>query len=852
MADNSVFIAGAASGAFAEAMEGLPPWATQKTAEDIESLLRKSLGIQTKVLSQLVKNGTGGKSADPTDLNNELDKLLKNARAQNAEAPKAKKRHKEEEEEFKKKKKGWAEEKEKTKGRLLYEGLAIKAGNALWGTMVENVNTFDQLYKAGIDMVSGFDSASNGFEALQQMAALTGVRYTELAQTMMKYSQAVNSFGAAKFAKTMTMASGELAKFGFNTKESADLLGTYLETQRGFADVNSKTQDEVQKDLVKFGERITKVSTATGMMRTKLLENLDAISKSVEATILSGQIGTDASEKTQEFIASFSDKNVGTAFLRMMTDSIKPLNATFMDFQKIGFGGFGQKLMEFTRSLEGLDPEEAQKRTAEFTKANKVEMDRMTQQANLLRQVGSKEADGALTMIAGLQQQARAYKEVNAADRAKMEATSKATKDLQSAWEKFQAQLQITFAPTHEILDLLTRTLGILSGFTKWIRDGVTSLETFINSFESVNKMFGKIDLAPWIAVGVIGLGLYYKFNMLQKAVGGLGSVLAWVTKKALGVKDKSASSAGSRTSGNTSRGNRGGKADPGILGTLGSGIGAILEGLAKGIGAFANPKILLGASILAGSIAVIGAGIAGATWIIGKALPSFAEGLKAFDGINGGNLIEVAKGVGALGLAMAAFGVGSVAASFGSVIGTIAGGFSKLFGDGSMLDQLKAFGAVGPGLQAAVSSINNISSSLSNLSATLGAFKGIDNLKAIVSTINSIDLLKAVAFAALGARSGVSLPAPTTPVGVSVPTSPKASTLNSPSAVSPAEDKGTQVKALDPGSPSKPGIEKARPDTGINSMLSYQSSLLEQLLTSTNNLVSVNKDILKYTKVRS
>jgi len=410
MADNSVFITGAAEGAFVEAMEGLPPWATQKTAEDIESILRKSLGIQTKALSELVKC-CGGKGQSPEEIkktNDELGKLVKNLKKENDEYPKRRKFWRDENDANERKRRQWREDQKQSAHGFSISALLIKVGEGAKQAFEDNVNTFDQLYRAGINVVSGFEGAASGFEALQQMAALTGVRYTELAATMEKYSAAVNSFGAAKFAKAMTIASAELYKFGYSTKETGELLGAYLETQRGFNNVNSKTQEEVVKDLTKFGERITKVSTATGMMRSKILDNLDALSKSVEATILAGQIGADASQRTQEFVASFGRKDVGEAFLRMMTDAIKPLNTTFMDFQKIGFGGFGQKLMNFTQSLKGLDPEEAQRLTAEFVAANQAEMGQITQQANLLRQVGMREADGALTMIAGMEQSARA------------------------------------------------------------------------------------------------------------------------------------------------------------------------------------------------------------------------------------------------------------------------------------------------------------------------------------------------------------------------------------------------------------------------------------------------------------
>ena len=67
-----------------------------------------------------------------------------------------------------------------------------------------------------------------------------------------------------------------------------------------------------------------------------------------------------------------------------------------------------------------------------------------------------------------------------------------------------------------------------------------------------------------------------------------------------------------------------------------------------------------------------------------------------------------------------------------------------------------------------------------------------------------------------------------------------------------PAVDGEQQAQPAEKTKATTTGIEKPVLDTGINSMLGYQSSLLEQILQSTQNLVSVNKDILKYARVNT
>jgi hypothetical protein len=157
------------------------------------------------------------------------------------------------------------------------------------------------------------------------------------------------------------------------------------------------------------------------------------------------------------------------------------------------------------------------------------------------------------------------------------------------------------------------------------------------------------------------------------------------------------------------------------ILTGLGQGAGGliqgILTGIARGIGAFGTtPKVLVGAGILAGSIVLIGGAVAAATWMMGKALPTFAAGLKAFDGINGDDLVKVGKGAAALGAGMAVFGAGSGLASAGSIISNISDGFIKFFGGKTTLDQFREMAELAPQLKSGAEGITLFTKSLGEM----------------------------------------------------------------------------------------------------------------------------------------
>lgn len=169
---------------------------------------------------------------------------------------------------------------------------------------------------------------------------------------------------------------------------------------------------------------------------------------------------------------------------------------------------------------------------------------------------------------------------------------------------------------------------------------------------------------------------------------------------------------------GGAGAGTGGGKGAGGALAgmTGGEGAGKGLKSVAGGLKAFANPKILVGATIFGAAITIIGAGIAGAAWILGKALPTFAEGLQAFDDLDGTNLKDVGLGVIQLGAGLVAFGAGGAIAGIGGVVGSLAEGFGSLFGVKSPIEKMMEFAKVGPELKLAGDGIASFNTSLATL----------------------------------------------------------------------------------------------------------------------------------------
>jgi hypothetical protein len=141
-------------------------------------------------------------------------------------------------------------------------------------------------------------------------------------------------------------------------------------------------------------------------------------------------------------------------------------------------------------------------------------------------------------------------------------------------------------------------------------------------------------------------------------------------------------------------KGTAGGKVGANAGGMLGGLGGGILEGLGNGLAAVGAkaPLVIAGAAAIGTAIGLIGAGIAGAAFLTGKALPKLSEGLKSFEQLDGAKLIDSGKGMAAVAAGMAAFGAGSAVAGLGSLVGSITQGISGLFGAEDPMVKMQKF----------------------------------------------------------------------------------------------------------------------------------------------------------------
>lgn len=807
-------------------VSGLPSWATEDTLSKIQTILQKTLGLQNSVLR--MTNG----GLNPRDVK-ELSRSFRDTNKASKENLKLIE----------------TDNIYKRKGEELYRLLgtrqallattvvaATKTFDIMKDTMVSNVKTFDQMFKSGIMVVDSAAGQTDAFKSLGNIALLAGLRIEKFSQVMENFAGA-NAIGAIKFAKTLPVASRKLLDFGFDIEAATMAVGAYLDTVMGTTDVQSMSAREIAEGAAEFGKNLARLSMATGISREKLMQQAAAINSSIEANALAAEYGDQAAQKMSQFAASFSDPDIGNAFVKMMSSKLPILNTTFQNFAKAGLGGLGMQIANFSKSLIGLDPDEAALRTKMFVKGL-GDLGPMINQQKLLAEAGVEGAEENLRMLTGMQKQQRQIKELSEADLARQMEAAKASAAIKTSWERIVSSVQKLFAPSVTLLNVIGWGLDKLADMVVGVVDTFDKFDKMIEGATSSMGFAWKDATATIVSVtsalialsgSIIAVRKFFQLMSARQAATTAASTAGNIAGGASSGAGKIVGSIGSGIGGL-------GKGLGELLKSVGSGGGKMIHGLFSGISAglsaFANPKVLLGSTVLSASIAVLSVGLGAAAYVMGKTLPTLAEGLSKFSTIDGSNLIDVGKGIMALSAGLALFGAGSTIASAGGILSGLINNLGGLFGVDSPLAQMQKFADIGDKLQIAGQGVSELAKGLREFSEidTLALSRNAESLERIRTSTDSTSLLGAMAsWFKTPESTKIVTEAPTKETEASAPI------------VAPRS-------ARSPGS----GIESSPADTGINSLLAEQTNLISQLLIKTDSMISVNRDILKYTKLQA
>lgn len=719
MSDSNVFISGSAGGSLRNAFDGLPQWATEKTLKEVKKLLEKTLNVKGSNTKTSGSDLFGGGTKSFDDLKDTMDDLNSSTSHLRDKFGDFADHIDESSRAFRAGTIAGQMYNDRMYALIKASEIMIDVYNVMRNVIESNMNSFDQMFKAGRVVMESSNETVSGFNALRIMVARTGLGLEDLVEVMTN-SYGVHSAGADKFTKALDRGDKEMRRFGYNTKETAQLMAVYLDSMSNLGAAQNITSEEVSTYSKSLGESFTKLSLRTGQSIKKLQEQTSAISASIEANVLAATYGTQAAIAASAFAASFRNEQLGKDFVDMMAAKIPSLNKTFTNLVSGGLGMMGKKIMDFNKTVVGMNPADAERARRSFLKGL-TDLDAAINFQQLQAEAGNVAAAENLKTLIALKQERDAARDITDEEIQMNQETADSLKGFQSAIMSTKATLQKLFMPFLYVLDVITIALDAFNGIVG------TILESPVGTFISAITV-GAIGILAGFAALVLAIkacvAVAAGFTMAMKA-----ATIATSTKAGGNAVGGVASTVADKIAGGT--GGTGGAAgtgkNTGGSGGIGNGVGNLLTGISKGIASFASPKVVAGALVMAGL---------GLTFYsLGKGLTSFNEVEWASVGKAGVTLVALAGATAVLGLAAPLVLAGAAAMGAMGAAGWILGKSFEALGTGiaPIIDDVVRLGNIDAGNMVAMAG------GLIALSGALTVFAASTALSGGISTIGSI-----------------------------------------------------------------------------------------------------------------
>ena len=520
------------------------------------------------------------------------------------------------------------------------------AASTLLDALADNVDFYRQLSTVGA-------TAGQSISDLRRVSGLTGLTMGQLTQAVAAAQGNLALLGGTagqgfqRFSQALIeLSQGEtfekLTGLGFTMDRIAEGAGEYLEIQTQLGRTQIMTSRDLASGADEYLTNLDLLTRLTGKNRDMLAQEMKQ--NAADSRLKLQMAGMD--QKQQAVIQralSLTDKGsqeLGQSLRNLIATGGIPTNAREAGILQLQ--GFSEALDRVSRGEQGSVEQLMgvfQSAALETGNLSAEERQRFAQ----LKQFGVDFFDVRFETIA-FKNALGDLQEVTEEQRKAQEAAGTAALQFDRATQRLRTAFAAVLAPATTLIAEAFKGIAFV-------------LEGLGNVVSAVTEKMGE---AVGALVGIIGL----------LGLGAGGVTLGKAASKGL-------STAGSYLGG-AGGGGTVGKLGAGVGGLargIGRGAGAIFSALGRALGGLANPKILLGASILAGSIAVLGAGIAGATYLMGGALEKFSTGIESVTNIDGQGLKDTADGLKTLAGAMVDMGSATSASATGF--------FGKLFGGG-------------------------------------------------------------------------------------------------------------------------------------------------------------------------
>jgi len=528
-------------------------------------------------------------------------------------------------------------------------GLSFVAGLAM-GAFDKSVKTFQQLTMAGATF--GGDMI-----AMRMAAGSAGVTVTQFADAVSKNIGGLADFGGtatqgAQILSQVTAAgkasSNELFRLGIAAKDQPEFFAQFI------SDLSTSG-----RSLNTFGGDFTRIAAVA----VKYRKDLQALQEITGQTREEQEAALKAQKQDAAFQALLADMDVEQAkSLEGLMASMSPLEQQMLK-QQLTIGtftgetaaaasqmpGVASRVMDVVNALNrgesdmaGAYARSSQQRAQELKRDAETAREYAKMSAftnNILTKIGVENS-----IFLTKQQERNAQMDQNLATVRAQQATEQENANLAAKRSEAMAKIQVAFENLGNKLIDLGIVDKLVDGLT-FVADNVDGIAKFLVAQDPKTLIIGGLT------------ALFAGPAVLSAMTGGVGNIMSSIGTKLGGGITKMFGLAGG-----------GGGA---------AGGGGMLASLAKGMTAFGvgSVKILAGAATIAGVITAIGAGIAAAAWLTGSALPTLTDGLKGLEELDGERLVTAAKGLAAVGAAMAVIGGGSAAGAIGGFIGKIVSG---------------------------------------------------------------------------------------------------------------------------------------------------------------------------------
>jgi hypothetical protein len=584
---------------------------------------------------------------------------------------------------------------------------------ALAGLIDQNVESFRALSQVGATF-------GDGMNDIRAISAQAGIPLGEFTDLVSQNSQTMRLFGAgtadgarnfARLSKELREGPGKAFRnMGYTATELNEALIDYAEFSQNQIGVERRDNRMSAQSAAAYLETIDQLAAVTGKRRDQIREEMNAAQADQRARLAMSRMTEEEQTRFAANLANtppaLADALNDAADGVMDNDLAQGLSVASETFRQQAGNIQNMNAQEYNNFMATVGRELDAAGVALGAGAEQV-----MKSGTGYGQAISLAADLRNTQMMDDAEFARLQ-----ADRAAQAARDDGILNLQNSLRELRTGLMDAFINSGALASIQAglSKLGEIVG-TKEFQDGLkTAVEgliaglkmvasavgTVVEFLGSIGDTFGTAGVVAALVAGIAGL---FAAKAVVGALAGAakGAISRGIEGRLSGIfgggGSPGASGASPRAApprAGAAIGRNAAAAGGGIGKGLGNLGGGILKGIAAGLKAFANPQVAIGAAVVAGVILVIGAAIAGASWLLGKSLPTLVDGIKSFEEIDGAALKSTAVGMLALSGAMAAFGAGSAVAGLGAMVGGITGAIGKLFGADDPLEQLKQFAA--------------------------------------------------------------------------------------------------------------------------------------------------------------